>query len=141
MVEEKLRKLLYAQIRNRAMMCYYIFKELREEVGKTLAEYAPNDLEGLKKAFIERVVPDDDHLFKPEVLRCDGEELEIKLHMCPLKDAFRDAGLGEDEMATMLSIAAQVDYGTFEGAGFDFSAETWRPGRQGCCHLHIRPKR
>jgi hypothetical protein len=161
MAEEKLRKLLYAQIRNRAMMCYYIFKELREEVGeeraveimkraiykrgievgKTLAEYAPNDLEGLKKAFLERVVPDDDHMFKPEVLRCDGEELEIKLHMCPLKDAFRDAGLGEDEMATMLSIAAQVDYGTFEGAGFDFSAGTWQPGKQGCCHLHIRPKR
>ncbi len=161
MAEEKLRELLYGQIKNRAMMYYYIFKELREEfgqeravqimkraiykrgldVGKMLAQYAPDDLEGLKNAFITRVVPDDDKMFAPEVLHCNQEELEIKLHLCPLKDAYREAGLSEDEMATMLSIAAQVDYGTFEGAGFAFSAETWQPGKEGCCHMRVRPKK
>ncbi|MDY0042301.1 MAG: L-2-amino-thiazoline-4-carboxylic acid hydrolase [Desulforhabdus sp.] len=160
MAEQNLRELLYAQIKNRGMMYYYIFKELREEVGekraveimkraiykrglevgKALARYAPDDLEGLKNAFLTRVVPDDDKMFAPEVLRCDKEELEIKLRQCPLKDAYREAGLSEEEMATMLGIAAQVDYGTFEGAGFAFSAETWQPGKKGCCHLHIRPK-
>ena len=39
----------------------------------------------------------------------------------------------------MCSIAGRVDNGTFEGAGFTFSADTWQPGRSGCCHLHIRP--
>ena len=161
MAEEKLRELLYGQIKNRAMMYYYIFKELREElgeeravqimkraiykrgldVGKMLAQYAPDDLEGLKNAFITRVVPDDDKMFAPQVLNCSKEELEIKLHLCPLKDAYREAGLSEEEMATMLGIAAQVDYGTFEGAGFAFSAETWQPGKEGCCHMRIRPKR
>lgn len=161
MAEQKLRDLLYGSIKNRAMMYYYIFCELREElgeeravdlmkraiykrgldVGKILASYAPDDLEGLKNAFLEKVVPDGGNMFAPEVLRCDQEELEIKLRQCPLKDAYREAGLSDKEMETMLSIAAQVDYGTFEGAGFAFSAETWKPGKPGCCHLHVRPKR
>jgi len=37
---------------------------------------------------------------------------------------YLEAGLSEDETVTMLDIAAQVDYGTFEGAGFSFHAET-----------------
>ncbi len=161
MSEEKLREQLYAQMKNRAMMYYYIFNEIREEVGeekaieimkraiykrgleigKMLAKYAPADLEGLKDAFISRIVPDDGRMFAPDVLRCDSDELEIKLRQCPLKEAYQEAGLSEEEMAKILNIAAQVDYGTFEGAGFEFSAETWRPGREGCCHLHIRPGR
>jgi len=161
MAEEKLRELLYGQIKNRAMMYYYIFKELRDElgeekavrimkraiykrgldIGKMLRQYAPDNLEGLRDAFISRIVPDGDKMFDPQVLRCDSEELEIKLRQCPLKDAYREAGLNEDEMATMLSIAGQVDAGTFEGAGFTFSAETWEPGKEGCCHLHISPKK
>ena len=28
--------------------------------------------------------------------------------------------------------------GTFEGAGFGFSADTWQPNAEGCCRLHIR---
>jgi hypothetical protein len=39
----------------------------------------------------------------------------------------------------MCEIAASVDLGTFEGAGFVFSAETWTPGQQGCCLLKIKP--
>ena len=39
----------------------------------------------------------------------------------------------------MCEIAAHVDNGTFEGAGFEFSADTWSPGGEGCCRLHIRP--
>ena len=35
--------------------------------------------------------------------------------------------------------AVAVDNGTFESAGFEFSADTWQPGGDGCCYLHIRP--
>ena len=42
-------------------------------------------------------------------------------------------------MATLCRIAAKVDDGTFESAGFRFSADTWKPGGDGCCCLHIRP--
>jgi hypothetical protein len=156
---EELRKALVGQMKNRALMYYYIYKELEEEVGadraarilkraiynrgldvgRMLAEYGPDDLEGLKTAFIEKVVPHDGSMFAPEIIGCDAEELEIKFHRCPLKEAYLESGLSEEETATMLEIAAQVDYGTFEGAGFSFRADTWRPGRTGCCHLHVTP--
>ncbi len=42
-------------------------------------------------------------------------------------------------MTKLCHIAGRVDNGTFEGAGFVFSADTWRPGEGGCCYLHIRP--
>ena len=54
-------------------------------------------------------MPDDDKIFAPEVLNCSEEELEIKLHLCPLKDAYREAGLSEEEMATMLSIELKAE--------------------------------
>ena len=159
MSAEDARKALIAQMKNRAMMYYYIYKEVSEEVGaqkaaeilkraiykrgldvgKMLAEFGPDDLNGLKDAFLDRVVPYDGSMFQPEIIACDAEELDIKFHRCPLKEAYLEAGLSEDETATMLEIAAQVDYGTFEGAGFDFHAETWQPGRSGCCHLHVKP--
>ena len=157
MSEELLRERLQAQIKNRAMMYYHIFNELRKEfgedkaveilkraiykrgleIGRMLAKYAPGDLKGLKEAFFNQVVPDEG-MYQPEAIKCDDEELEVKMHRCPLKEAYQEAGLSEKETATMLNIAAQVDYGTFEGAGFRFSAEAWQPGRSGCCHLHIR---
>jgi len=160
MAEELLREQLNAQIKNRAMMYFHIFNELREEIGEEraiaimkraiykrgleisnlLKQHAPADLDGLKETFINKIVPDEGRVFSPEVLRCDGQELEMKLMQCPLKAAYREAGLSDKETATMLNIAAQVDYGTFEGAGFDVRVETWQPGRTGCCHLHIQPK-
>lgn len=161
MSEEKLREALRAQIKNRAMMYYHIFNEIRQEtgdekatemmkraiykrgleVGKILAKYAPSDFEGLRDAFLERVVPDEDRIFNPEVRRCDEQELEIKMRQCPLKEAYQEAGLSDEETARMLEIAGQVDKGTFEGAGFSFSGETWRPGKEGCCHFHIRSRK
>ena len=43
------------------------------------------------------------------------------------------------EVATLCRIAAEIDRGIFEGAGFRFHAETYRPGDAGCCFLHVRP--
>lgn len=156
---EELRQALVGQMKKRAMMYYYIFKEVSREVGsekasailkraiykcgldvgKILAEYGPSDLQGLKEAFMDKVVPHDGSMFAPEIISCDSEELNIKFHRCPLKEAYLEAGLSEDETAAMIDIAAQVDYGTFEGAGFSFDVETWQPGKKGCCHLHVKP--
>ena len=156
---EDLQRALVAQMKNRAMMYYHIYREISAEfgpdkaaailkraiyrrgleVGKVLAEHGPDDLAGLKDAFLEKVVPADGSMFAPEIVSCDADELNIKFHRCPLKEAYLEAGLSEDETATMLEIAAQVDYGTFEGAGFSFEAQTWRPGKEGCCHLHVKP--
>jgi hypothetical protein len=84
-------------------------------------------------------MPDDGKMFEPELLRCDSEAIKIKMRRCPLKEAWQEAGLSDPEISEMCNIAALVDKGTFEGAGFKFSCETWKPGQIGCCRLHIRP--
>jgi len=158
MSEEALRQQLYAAYKNRGMMYYHIFQELRQEVGdekaaeimkrgiynrgleigKKYAKYGPIDLEGLKNAFLTGSA-DRGKMFQPEILRCDQDGLDIQMRSCPLKEAYQEAGLSDQEIARMCDIAAEVDYGTFEGAGFHFSAETWKPGQEGCCLLKIRP--
>jgi hypothetical protein len=159
MSEETLRRQLYDSFKNRAMIYYAIYDELRNACGEQQAEevlgqaiyrrgvekgrecfakFAPNDLAGLQMAFLDGI-PDDGQMFKPEILRSDADGLDIKFHGCPLRDAWQKAGLPDDEVATLCRIAARIDNGTFEGAGFGFHADTWTPDDPGCCHLHIRP--
>jgi hypothetical protein len=157
---ERLRAELYAAFKNRALMYWHVFAELRRalgepqatallaraieargrEIGRQFARYGPADLAGLRDAFVGGV-PDGGRMFDPEVQRCDAEALDIKLRRCPLKDAWQEAGVPEVDVATLCRIAGRVDNGTFEAAGFEFSADTWRPGHDGCCHLHVRPGR
>ena len=158
--EETLRRQLYDAYQNRAMIYYLIFDELRKELGEERAEdllsraihrrgvqrsgkyapYAPADLEGLKNAFVGQL-PAAGSFHKPEVSRCDAEAFDLKFHGCPLKEAWLEAGLPETEVATLCRIAARIDDGTFAGAGFEFSSDTWKPGGDGCCYLHVRPGR
>ena len=108
------------------------------EIGRQFARYAPADLAGLRDAFIGGV-PDEGRMFAPRVERCDAAALDIALQRCPLKEAWQAAGVSDSDVAALCRIAGRVDNGTFEAAGFEFSADTWQPGRDGCCHLHIRP--
>jgi len=155
---ERLRGELYAAFKNRALMYWHVFDELRRalgepqatglmaraieargrEIGRQFARYAPADLAGLRDAFVGGV-PDEGRMFAPRVERCDAVALDIALQRCPLKEAWQAAGVSETDVATLCRIAGRVDNGTFEAAGFEFSADTWQPGRGGCCHLHIRP--
>jgi hypothetical protein len=43
-------------------------------------------------------------MFAPEVVRCDAEGLDIKFHRCPLKQAWLDAGLAQEEAATLCRV-------------------------------------
>ncbi len=158
MGEAEMRELLVSAMKSRAMFYYAFYKEFSAEfgaakteevmkratykrgleIGERFAQFAPNDMAGLKTSFLEHV-PDPAATFNPKVERCDADGIDIQLQGCPLRDAWKEAGLSDAEVATMCSIAGRVDNGTFEGAGFNFSAETWQSGRSGCCHLHIRP--
>jgi hypothetical protein len=159
MLEEQLRQQLYDSFKNRAILYHLIYDELRKEVGIERAEqimaraiyrrgaqngqakyarFGPDNLAGLRDAFLGGVA-DDGKMFQPEVIRDDPQGLDIKFHRCPLREAWQEIGLPEDEIATLCRIAARVDNGTFEAAGFRFSADTWQPGGEGCCYLHIRP--
>jgi hypothetical protein len=41
-------------------------------------------------------------------------------------------GLSDAEVAKMCEIGSTIDYGKFEGAGFRFACDTWKPGKRGC---------
>jgi hypothetical protein len=158
MSEETLRQELNDAYKARAMIYYRVFEELRSEFGEEKAtellkkaiykhglqiaerfkKYAPDDLEGLRDAFMAKI-PDNAALFNPEVLRCDKDGLDIQLHRCPLKMVWLENGISPEDVAKLTAIAGVVDNATFEGAGFTFTAETWQPGREGCCLLKIRP--
>ncbi len=158
MSEQLLRRQLYDAFENRAIIYWLIYDELRREFGAEKAEeimsraiyrrgamrsekyapYAPNDLHGLRDAFVGGLA-DEGRMFRPEVLRCDSEALDIKFHACPLREAWQKLGLPDAEVATLCRIAAKIDDGTFLEAGFQFSSDTWQPGGEGCCLLHIRP--
>ncbi len=160
MSEQVLREQLYEAFKHRAILYYLIYDELRKEVGPERAEdilsraiyrrgvergqqryakYAPRDLLGLKDAFLGNLA-DGGRMFQPEVLASTNEQLDIKFHACPLRDAWQQYGLSPEDVALMCRIASRIDDGTFEGAGFRFWADTWQPGGEGCCCLHIRPK-
>jgi L-2-amino-thiazoline-4-carboxylic acid hydrolase len=156
--EADLRRQLKDAHMSRAMVYAAIYDELAERLGESAAEevmkaaiykrgleigrrfsrFGPSDIEGLRDAFLD-FVPDKGRLFAPEICRCDADGLDIKLHACPLKEAWTAADFAPERIATLCRIAGVVDNSTFAAAGFSFSAETWRPGEEGCCFLHIRP--
>jgi L-2-amino-thiazoline-4-carboxylic acid hydrolase len=157
---ERLRAELKNAMKARALVYAAVYDELETELGAARAEaimkraihkrglaigaqfarFGPRDIGGLRAAFMG-FVPDGGRPFAPEVKRCDASGLDIKFHACPLKEAWLEAGMSAEKVAKLCSIAGVVDNGTFEAAGFEFNADTWRPGDEGCCFLHVRPGR
>ena len=155
---EELRTQLRNAMKARAMVYAAFYDELEAELGAAKAEeilkraihkrglaigaqfarFGPRDIAGLKDAFMA-FIPDGGRVFAPEVKRCDTGGLDIKFHACPLKEAWLEAGFSPEKVSKLCNIAGIVDNGTFEAAGFAFSADTWKPGEEGCCFLHIRP--
>jgi hypothetical protein len=111
-----------------------------EAIAGAFAPHAPADLKALKDAFLN-FIPQGKDIFAPEVVQCTAQELEIRFHRCPLKEAWQEAGYEGEALANLCDIGGTVDYGTFEKAGFSIQSDTWQPGREGCCRLHIRPGR
>jgi hypothetical protein len=98
----------------------------------------PNDFAGLIESFAR--APDGGAMFRPRVDRCDESGLDVQFEACPLKTAWLESGMPEEEVEMFCAIAAEADYGTLEAAGFTVEIETWRRGRAGCCALRIRPR-
>jgi hypothetical protein len=155
---ERLRAELKNAMKARALIYAAVYDELEAElgaaraeallkrairkrglaIGRQFARFGPADIDGLRAAFMA-FIPDGGRPFAPEVKRCDAGGLDIKFHACPLKEAWLEAGMDAEKVAKMCAIAGVVDDGTFEAAGFEFHADTWRPGDDGCCFLHVRP--
>ena len=154
MSEETLRQELEASFRNRADLYRLMYTELVAELGLERGEalmlrivekrgrevgsgyfkaLGPSAL-AVGEAFLA-VSPDQGRMYPTDVMRrADGIEFRVK--RCPLKDAWRDAGLHNDAIATLCRVAGAFDKGLFEAAGVQFRNATWSAQRgDGCCHI------
>jgi len=146
--------------RARARFYWHAFDELRAEVGgeraeailgraaerlgdaagrRLFASLARPTPASVAETFLA-VSPGGGRLFPHRVLRDGDGTVEIAVTRCPMQDAWRDAGLAEGDIATLCRIAGRFDHGCFGAAGVRLAAETWRPGREGCCRLRLSPR-
>ncbi|MFO1132645.1 MAG: L-2-amino-thiazoline-4-carboxylic acid hydrolase [Hyphomicrobiales bacterium] len=120
-------------------MAIEVTREAVYNWGRTLTgdlgKHLPADFKGLCQSFAH--APDGGAMFTPDVSACSERELVVQFKTCPLKSAWIESGLPEEDVALFCDMAACADYGTLEEAGFDVTIETWKPGQVGCCRLHI----
>jgi hypothetical protein len=122
---------------NRALLYYYLFDEMRREMGEERAKevfvravrrrgaeigakYADAAQAGDFAAVAGRFVDDspcEGELFEPAVLEIADDSCTLTMSTCPLVEAWRDAGLDDDEVALMCRLAAEIDFATFESVG------------------------
>ena len=153
---EQLERELKDAFKNRALIYWAIYDELRTELGaeqatKLLARAierrgkeagdalfrdTPADPQAIGQRFLD-VSPADGRLFPTKVRRDEQGGMHIHVQVCPLKEAWEESKLPAADMATICKIAGHFDNGVFEHRGVRFSAETWTEGKSGCCHLHL----
>jgi hypothetical protein len=119
-----------------AIMIRTIEQRGREVAATAFAEFGPNDAPAMGEAFLA-VSPDDGRMYPTDVERSQ-DRIAFKVKRCPLKDAWVEAGLGGDKLATLCRIAGAFDRGLFEATGVRFDNVTWTPGHgSGCCHITL----
>ena len=155
--EDILRRELEDAFRNRAHLYRLYLDELEAEVGPERAETlmaralerrgtevaaalfkdTQTDPTAVGDRFLS-VSPDGGQMYPHEAER-SAEAMTIRVHRCPLKDAWIGAGLPPERVAQLCRIAGAFDKGLFEGAGLAFSNETWSEHRGGgCCWITLR---
>lgn len=152
---EKLAAELDAAFRNRADLYRLMLEELSAELGDEKAEeilvraiekrgqevaaiafadFGPNDARAIGEAFLA-VSPDGGRMYPTDVERSD-KHIAFKVKRCPLKDAWVEAGIGDERLTALCRIAGAFDRGLFEATGIRFDNVTWSPGHgTGCCHI------
>ncbi|MCX7683757.1 MAG: L-2-amino-thiazoline-4-carboxylic acid hydrolase [Acetobacteraceae bacterium] len=155
---ERLAREVDAAFAARGRVYWHMFATLREAFGAEAAERLVSAaveahgraaggriFAGLAAAtpievaahFLRIASPDWGRLFAHEVWQDEDGRVEIRVLRCPLKDAWVADGRTEEEVATLCRIAGRADWGCFSAAPCAFSAETWTPGREGCCVLKL----
>ena len=113
-------------------------RRLGKDMGGKFAHLGPDNLPGLKEAFIGGI-PCAPQMFAPEIRKCDDESMEIQFHRCPLKDTWAADGRNDEDLEHLCKAAGAIDGGLFTEAGFTFKGETWTKGKTGCCLLRVEP--
>lgn len=120
--------------RAEALMIRAVEQRGREVAAAAFAGFGANDARAIGEAFLA-VSPDDGRMYPTEVERSE-DRIAFKVKRCPLKDAWVEAGVGEEKLATLCRIAGAFDRGLFEATGVRFTNVTWTPGHgDGCCHI------
>lgn len=151
-------KLLYEAIKDRGTAYLMVFREIKvrlgektakdvmrgashahgQIIGKSLSKCSPNDFQCMAKGYARS--PDNGAVFCPDIRQLDDTCLEVKMMVCPIKDAWVEAGCSDEEICTLLKCASALDEATMEAAGFDYEIELWSPGKEGCCLTKITEK-
>ncbi|PBB30875.1 MULTISPECIES: L-2-amino-thiazoline-4-carboxylic acid hydrolase [unclassified Mesorhizobium] len=119
-----------------ALMIRTIEKRGREVAAAAFAGFGPNDALAIGEAFLS-VSPDGGRMYPTDVER-GPDRIAFKVKRCPLKDAWIEAGVGQEKLATLCRIAGAFDRGLFEATGVRFANVTWTPGHgSGCCHIAL----
>ncbi len=109
----------------------------KEVAAAAFADFGPNDAPAIGEAFLA-VSPDGGRMYPTDVERSEPDHIAFKVKRCPLKDAWVEAGVGEEKLATLCRIAGAFDRGLFEATGVRFDNVTWTPGHgSGCCHIAL----
>jgi len=122
--------------RAEAIMIRAIEQRGREVAAAAFRDFGPNEAVAIGDAFLA-VSPDGGRMYPTDVER-SGDSIQFKVKRCPLKDAWVEAGVGDDRLATLCRIAGAFDRGLFEATGVRFDNVTWTPGHgSGCCHIRL----
>ncbi|MGE0280119.1 MAG: L-2-amino-thiazoline-4-carboxylic acid hydrolase [Rhizobiaceae bacterium] len=106
------------------------------EVAASFRNFGRDQAREIGEAFLA-VSPDGGRMYPTDVGRSiDG--ISFRVRRCPLKDAWRDAGVSDDKLQTLCHIAGAFDRGLFEATGICFTNRTWRVGDgDHCCEIHL----
>ena len=154
---EALKRDVFLAHANRAFIYTEVLKEMRKELGvertaeifkralynhgvnmAKMMDY-PKDIQDFGDWLLD-FLPARGALNEPEVVRSTEEELVVKFPKCPLKEAWRMAGLSKAEVADMCEHADAFDHGFF-GSEFDYTMELWSTQPDDACVLTFRPRK
>lgn len=107
----------------------------REVAAAMFADIDRTDPQAVADRFLA-TSPDGGSMYPTAVDRADGA-VAIAVQRCPLQDAWRGAGIEPERVARLCRIAGRFDTGLFGATDVSFSAETWTPGRDGCCRIRL----
>lgn len=153
---EALTKDVFMATANRALVYSAVLTEMRKELGEEKASEIfkraiynhglntakmfdpPDNIEGFRDWLLD-FFPAGGALNEPEVISCTSDELKVKVPRCPLKEAWRMAGLSDDEVADLCNHADSFDHGFF-GSFFDYTMDLWADQPDDACILTFRTK-
>lgn len=113
-----------------------VLEERGREVARNLFAGVPAEAHAVADRFLS-VSPDGGRLYPHEVERTPAS-CTIRVHSCPLKEAWMAAGLPDQDTADLCRLAGAFDRGLFEAAGVEFANQTWTKTRgAGCCWITL----